>query len=108
MISADLLRCIRNDLPMPVTIARWARGGPPPNERGYFHLLWPHCRENCCQHRSIREQPRPLLCCKQNSTTSTCSSPSDYDFRAAVTLSNAGSTSTRPKQAKRKTPPPLF
>ena len=29
MISADLLRRLRNDLPMPVTIAALGREGPP-------------------------------------------------------------------------------
>jgi hypothetical protein len=43
MISAELLRRIRNDLPMAVTIAALGRGGPPSKFReGRFVFLCPH------------------------------------------------------------------
>ena len=46
MISADLLRRLRNDLPMAVTIAALGRDGPPSKLRdGRFCFLCPHCRE---------------------------------------------------------------
>ena len=46
MISADLLRRIRNDLPMPVTIAHLGRDGPPSKmSEGHFHFLCPRCGE---------------------------------------------------------------
>ncbi len=46
MISADLLRRIRNDLPMPVTIAALGRHGPPSKmSEGYFRFLCPRCGE---------------------------------------------------------------
>jgi hypothetical protein len=46
MIDADLLRRIRNDLPMPVTIAALGRDGPPSKmSEGFFRFLCPHCGE---------------------------------------------------------------
>jgi hypothetical protein len=46
MISADLLRRIRNDLPMPVTIATLGREGPPSKmSEGSFRFLCPRCGE---------------------------------------------------------------
>ena len=46
MIAADLLRRLRNDLPMPVTIAALGRDGPPSKmSEGYFRFLCPHCGE---------------------------------------------------------------
>src|SRR5262249_62203344 len=61
MISADLLRRIRNDLPMPVTIAALGREGPPlQNERGVLPLRLPTLRRDA-RHRQPAQQPRPLL-----------------------------------------------
>jgi hypothetical protein len=46
MIPADLLRRIRNDLPMAVTIAALGRDGPPSKLRdGRFVFLCPRCAE---------------------------------------------------------------
>ena len=46
MISAELLRRLRNDLPMPVTIAALGRQGPPSKmSEGYFRFLCPNCGE---------------------------------------------------------------
>jgi hypothetical protein len=46
MIDAELLRHIRNDLPMPVTLAALGREGPPSKmSEGYFRFLCPHCGE---------------------------------------------------------------
>jgi DNA primase len=46
MIPADLLRRIRNDLPMAVTIAALGRDGLPSKRRdGRFTFLCPHCGE---------------------------------------------------------------
>jgi DNA primase len=46
MVPADLLRRIRNDLPMAVTIAALGRDGPPSKIReGRFTFLCPHCCE---------------------------------------------------------------
>jgi len=46
MIDPDLLRRIRNDLPMPVTIAALGRDGPPSKmSEGYYRFLCPNCGE---------------------------------------------------------------
>ena len=46
MITRELLRAIRNDLPMKVTILRLGRHGPLSKEiEGYFHFQCPACQE---------------------------------------------------------------
>jgi hypothetical protein len=46
MVPTDLLRRIRDDLPMAVTIAALGRDGPPSKIRdGRFAFLCPHCGE---------------------------------------------------------------
>jgi len=46
MITRDLLRAIRNDLPMKVTILRLGRHGPISKEiEGYFRFQCPACEE---------------------------------------------------------------
>ena len=46
MISDELLRAIRNELPMKVTILRLGRQGPPSkHSEGYFRFLCPSCGE---------------------------------------------------------------
>ena len=46
MIDAELLRKIRNDLPMPVTIAALGRDGPPCKKSdGHYRFLCPQCSE---------------------------------------------------------------
>ena len=46
MITADLLRRLRNDLPMPVTIAALGPDGPPAKRSdGYYCFLCPYCAE---------------------------------------------------------------
>jgi DNA primase len=46
MITKDLLRRIRNDLPMSVTIAALGADGPPcKRSDGYYRFLCPHCGE---------------------------------------------------------------
>ena len=46
MISAELLRRLRNDLPMPATIAALGREAPPSKiSEGYFRFVCPRCGE---------------------------------------------------------------
>ncbi len=46
MISADLLRRLRNDLPMSATLAALGRQGPPSKmSEGYLRFLCPGCSE---------------------------------------------------------------
>ena len=61
MITKDLLRRLRNDLPMPVTIAALGREGPPAKiSEGYFRFLCPRCGEMRATVNPT-QQPRPLL-----------------------------------------------
>jgi DNA primase len=86
MISADLLRRLRNDLPMPVTIAALGRDGPPAKmSEGYFRFLCPHCGE-------MRATVNPknnlahCFCCKKNLNNIDLLLQLDYDFHSAVAL----------------------
>lgn len=46
MITKDLLRAIRNDLPMKLTVTRLDRHGPISKKiEGYFRFQCPHCDE---------------------------------------------------------------
>jgi len=46
MITKDLLRAIRNDLPMKLTIVRLGQHGPiSKHSDGYFRFQCPRCRE---------------------------------------------------------------
>ncbi|MEM6468186.1 MAG: hypothetical protein AAF802_01360 [Planctomycetota bacterium] len=46
MITKDLLRAIRNDLPMKLVVTRLGRHGPRSKEfEGYFRFQCPHCGE---------------------------------------------------------------
>ena len=63
MIAADLLRRLRNDLPMPVTIAALGRAGPPAKiSEGYFRFVCPGCGEMLATvnpRNTSRENKRP-------------------------------------------------
>ena len=66
MISADLLRRLRNDLPMPVTIAALGRDGPPSKmSEGYFRFLCPRCGEMRATVNP-RNNLAHCFCCKKN------------------------------------------
>ena len=96
MLSADLLRRLRNDLPMPVTIAALGREGPPAKmSEGYFRFLCPHCGE-----MRATVNPRTNLahcfCCKKNLNNIDLLLTLDYDFCLAVACCNAGWSTTRP------------
>ena len=72
MISADLLRRLRNDLPMPVTIAALGRDGPPSKmSEGYFRFLCPHCGEMLATVNP-RNNLAHCFAARRTSTTSTC------------------------------------
>ncbi len=106
MITAELLRRIRNDLPMSVTIAALGRQGPPAKmSEGYFRFLCPGCGE--------------MLATVNPATTSPTASPAkrnlnnidllltlDYDFRAAVALLERWLNDYQARQAKKKSPTP--
>ena len=86
MISADLLRRIRNDLPMPVTIAALGREGPPSKmSEGYFRFLCPRCGEMRATVNP-RNNLAHCFCCQKNLNNIDLLMTLDYDFRSAVTL----------------------
>jgi hypothetical protein len=86
MFPPDLLRRIRNDLPMPVTIKALGNQAPPSKYfEGYFRFLCPNCGE-------MRATVNPknnlahCFCCKQNFNNIDLLIELGHDFRAAVTL----------------------
>ena len=86
MIAADLLRRLRNDLPMPVTIAALGREGPPSKmSEGYFRFLCPHCGE---MRATVNPRNNLAHCftCKKNLNNIDLLMTLGYDFRAAVAL----------------------
>jgi predicted RNA-binding Zn-ribbon protein involved in translation (DUF1610 family) len=86
MISADLLRRLRNDLPMPVTIAALGREGPPAKmSEGYFRFVCPRCGE---MRATVNPRNNLAHCfsCQKNTNNIDLLIALDYDFRAAVTL----------------------
>src|SRR5580658_10418456 len=86
MINADLLRRIRNDLPMPVTIAALGRDGPPSKmSEGYFRFLCPHCGE---MQATVNPRNNLAHCfyCKSNLNNIDLLRTLGYDFRTAVAV----------------------
>lgn len=86
MIAADLLRRVRNDLPMSVTIAALGREGPPSKVReGRFCFLCPHCGEML-----VSVNPRNNLAhcfeCGKNMNNIDLLMLLGYDFHDAVTF----------------------
>jgi DNA primase len=101
MISKDLLRRLRNDLPMPVTIAALGREGPPSKmSEGYFRFLCPHCGE-------MRATVNPknnlahCFCCKKNLNNIDLLVNLDYDFQSAVALLERYLNDYQAQQAKK-------
>ena len=106
MISADLLRRLRNDLPMPVTIAALGREGPPAKmSEGYFRFLCPHCGEMRATVNP-RNNLAHCFCCQKNLNNIDLLINLDYDFRAAVALLERWLNDYQARQAKTKAPSP--
>ena len=84
MIDADLLRRIRNDLPMPVTIAALGRDGPPSKmSEGYYRFLCPHCGD---MRATVNPRNNLAHCfsCTKNLNNIDLLVTLGYDFRTAV------------------------
>ena len=84
MFSEDLLRRLRNDLPMRVTIAALGRDGPPSKMRdGRFFFLCPACGE-----MPVAVNPRNNLAhcfaCQRNWNNIDLLLALDHDFPSAV------------------------
>jgi hypothetical protein len=107
MLSADLLRRLRNDLPMPVTIAALGREGPPAKiSEGYFRFLCPRCGEMRATVNP-RNNLAHCFCCQQNLNNIDLLLTLDYDFRAAVALLERWLKQYQAQQAQqpRRSPP---
>ena len=105
MISPDLLRRLRNDLPMPVTIAALGREGPPSKmSAGYFRFLCPHCGE---MRATVNPRNNLAHCfwCKKNLNNIDLLRKLDYDFHSAVSLLERWLDQYEAQHAKPKTPP---
>ena len=86
MITDQLLRSIRNDLPMKVTILSLGRQAPPSKEfAGYFRFLCPGCGE-------LRATVNPrnnlahCFCCGRNFNNIDLLMTLGYDFLPAVDI----------------------
>jgi hypothetical protein len=86
MVSADLLRRIRNDLPMRVAIVALGRDGPPSKMRdGRFVFLCPQCGEMLATVNP-RNNLAHCFACRQNFNNIDLLLALDFDFRSAVAL----------------------
>ena len=86
MIAADLLRRLRNDLPMPVTIAALGRDGPPSKmSEGYYRFLCPRCGE---MRATVNPRNNLAHCfsCNKNLNNIDLLMTLGYDFRTAVAV----------------------
>ena len=86
MITADLLRRLRNDLPMHVTIGLLGREGPPAKmSEGYFRFVCTNCGE---QRATVNPRNNLAHCfsCQQNLNNIDLLITLGYDFVAAVGL----------------------
>ncbi len=102
MISKDLLRRIRNDLPMPVTIAALGRQGPPSKiSEGFFRFLCPHCGE---MRATVNPRNNLAHCfsCKKNLNNIDLLRQLDYEFLSAVAFLERLLNEYQAKQAKSK------
>ena len=86
MVPADLLRRIRNDLPMAVAIAALGREGPPSKFRdGRFVFLCPHCGEMLA-YVNPRNNLARCFACHNNLNNIDLLLAHGHDFLSAVTL----------------------
>jgi hypothetical protein len=105
MITAELLRRLRNDLPMPVTIAALGRIGPPAKmSEGYFRFLCPGCGE---MQATVNPRNNLAHCfwCKKNLNNIDLLMTLDYDFRAAVALLEQWLDRYQAQSSGKKLPP---
>jgi DNA primase len=105
MISKDLLRRLRNDLPMRYTIAALGREGPPSKiSEGYFRFLCPRCGEMRATVNP-RNNLAHCFCCQKNLNNIDLLITLGYDFRSAVTILERLLNQYQDRLAKKKTSP---
>ena len=105
MIAADLLRRLRNDLPMPVTIAALGGDGPPSKRsEGYFRFLCPHCGDMLA---TVNPRNNLAHCfgCQKNLNNIDLLLTLGYDFKTAVAVLERLLERYQARQPKPKTPP---
>ena len=86
MITKELLRQIRNDLPMSVTIAALGPDGPPAKRReGHFCFLCPRCGEMLA---TVNPRNNLAHCfgCEKNFNNIDLLITLGYDFKSAVAI----------------------
>jgi DNA primase len=106
MITKELLRRLRNDLPMPVTIAALGPDGPPSKRReGHFCFLCPRCGEMLA---TVNPRNNLAHCfgCNTNLNNIDLFLILGYDFRNAVVILEQWLKRHEARQGKTKTPPP--
>ncbi len=87
MVPAELLRRIRNDLPMAATIAALGRDGPPAKFRdGRFCFLCPRCGELLAYVNPARTTSPTASPVTKTSTNIDPLRSLGHDFRSAITL----------------------
>ncbi len=104
MITADLLRRLRNDLPMPVTIAALGRDGPPSKiSEGYYRFLCPRCGD---MQATVNPRNNLAHCfnCKKNLNNIDLLMTLGYDFRTAVGVLEQLLERYQALQPKKKSP----
>jgi hypothetical protein len=86
MVPADLLRRIRDDLPMAVTIAALGRDGPPSKIRdGRFVFLCPRCGEMLA-YVNPKNNLAHCFACHKNLNNIDLLRMTGHDFLSAVAL----------------------
>jgi hypothetical protein len=106
MPSKDLLRRLRNDLPMPVTIAALGREGPPAKiSEGYYRFVCPGCGE---MRATVNPRNNLAHCfnCKQNLNNIDLLITLGYDFLPAAALLERWLKQYEAGQANPQTPTP--
>jgi len=84
MISKTLLRAIRDELPMNVTIENLGNAGPSAKFiEGYFRFLCPNCGEMRATVNP-RNNLAHCFCCKQNFNNIDLLIQIGYDFKTAA------------------------
>lgn len=86
MIPPELLRRIRNDLPMEITIKAMGQKGPPSKmSEGFFRFLCPNCSEMLATVNP-RNNLAHCFCCGQNFNNIDILIEEGHSFRSAVTI----------------------
>ena len=86
MITRELLRAIRNDLPMKLTVVRLGRHGPLSKQSdGYFRFQCPHCQE---LRATVNPRNNLAHCfsCGENFNNIDLLMTQGYDFLPAVDI----------------------